>query len=186
MLWDNKGRFWAAFLIGLALPWNSDADSSNTPEAIRAQYVVKTRHFVKVGNPLRDVQTICHYEKTGIPPEESVGQLVEKLLREETGSGSAMPSVKTFHAIRDLKGCDIFFIPADEEANIDNILTALGASETLTISAAKRFIYRGGMIGFVMDENNRVKMEANLKNIQKNNVKVSPDVLEIMTRVINQ
>ena len=33
-----------------------------------------------------------------------------------------MPTVKKFEAIRDLSGCDIFYIPAEEEGDIDNIL----------------------------------------------------------------
>jgi hypothetical protein len=97
-----------------------------------------------------------------------------------------MPTVKKFGAIRDLSGCDIFYIPAEEESEIDNVLVALGASSTLTVSGAQRFILRGGMVGFVMDEDNRIKMEANLANARNKHVHIDVSLLELMLRVIDQ
>ena len=42
------------------------------------------------------------------------------------------------------------------------------------------------MIGFVLDEGNRVKMEANLKNVKDKHIYIDASFLEIMLRVIGQ
>jgi hypothetical protein len=49
-----------------------------------------------------------------------------------------------------------------------------------------RFIMRGGMIGFLIDDQNRVKMEANIANMKKHGVDMNAQVLEIMQRVIRE
>ncbi len=175
-----KKRLWFV-VLAVMLPLATAAQTI-TPEEIRAQYIIKIRPFVQLGNPPHSIREICYYEKPGVPENESVGQLIAKYLRDHATKDI---SVKWFKAIRDFSGCDILFIPESEDSNIDNIISALDASEILTISSAKKFIYRGGMIGFVLDDENRVKMEANLKNTKAKNVKLRAEILELMPNVIN-
>jgi len=173
-------RLWLV-ILAVMLPVVAAAQTI-TPEEIRAQYIIKMRPYIQLGDPPRSIRQICYYEKPGVPENESVGQLIAKYLREHPIKDI---SVKWFKAVRDFSGCDILFIPENEDSNIDNIIATLGESEILTISSAKQFIYRGGMIGFMLDDENHVKMEANLKNAKAKNVKLRAEILELMPHVIN-
>jgi len=176
-----KRRLWFV-VLAVALPLAAAAQTI-APEEIRAQYIIKMHPFIQLGDPPRSIREICYYEKPGVPENESVGQLIVKYLREHPTQDI---SVKWFKAVANFSGCDVFFIPSEEEANIDNIMATLDESETLTISDIKSFIYRGGMIGFVLDDQNHVKMEANLKNAKAKNVKLRAEILELMPHVIDQ
>jgi hypothetical protein len=175
-----KKRLWLVVLVAL-LPLVA-ASQTISPEEIRAQYIIKMRPFVQLGHPPRSIREICYYEEPGVPEDKSVGQLVAKSLRVHR---TKEMSVKWLKAIHEFVGCDILFIPESEDDSIDNIIAALGDSEILTISSAKQFIHRGGMIGFIFDDENRVKMEANLKNAKAKNVKLGAEILEVMPHVIN-
>lgn len=175
---------WVALTPLLVLPATVSVSQGITPEEVRASYILKLRPFVTVGEPAHMIQTICYYEKPGVDAEESVGQILAKYVQGNPSPNGKPLSIKKFEAIRNLSGCDAFYIPANEENNISNILTALGTSSTLTISPAPRFIMRGGMLGFVLDDANHVKMEANLENIKKRGVRIDAQILEIMQQVI--
>jgi hypothetical protein len=182
----NKKWWPIVFSVLLLVPANLSAGQDITPEEVRASYILKLRPFVTMGNPAHIMETICYYEKPGVPLNESVGQILGKYVQTNPAPDGKPLAVKRFQAIRNLTGCDALYIPADEESNIDNILTALDSSPTLTISAANRFIMRGGMLGFVLDDANRVKMEANLENLKKQGVKIDAQILEIMQQVVGQ
>ncbi len=178
----NKKSWWCVALMLAMISSSSNVSADITPEKVKASFILQMPKFVSVGEPPRKVKQICYYEKPGVSIEESTGQLLAQYVNSHPNSGL---SVKRYEAVRDFAGCDLFFIPSHEEANLDNILTVLGTSSTLTISAAKRFIYRGGMIGFVMDDENHIRMEANLKNIRGKNILIDAQLLEIMQQVIN-
>lgn len=175
---------YSVFMALLFMPINTSIGQTITAEEVKASYMLKLGGYTQVDSPPRAIATICYYEKAGVPLSDSVGQILEKYVQSKPLLNGKPISVKKFQAIRNLNNCDMFYIPADEEANIDSILTALGTSPTLTVSAAPRFVLRGGMIGFVMDDEDRVKMEANLANLKKRNVKIDPGILEIMQQVV--
>ena len=168
----------------LAAPILLGAGQEITPEEVKASYILKLYPFVLIGTSAAPHQyRMCYLEKPGEPPEDSVGQLLAKYLQEHTGSGTII-SARKFHAVGDFSGCDVVYIAEDEEANIDGILAKIGSAPVLTISSVKSFIYRGGMIEFVTDDANRVKMAGNLHNIKASHVTVDAEVLEIMQQVI--
>lgn len=176
-------RALGAIAILSVMPANVSVGADISPEAIKATYIIQMQNFITVGNPLHKINKICYYEKQLTPPSESVGQQLEEYVR--THNKNELPTIKRFEAIGDFSGCDILYIPATNESNIENIITARGLSETVTVSSVQRFILRGGMIGFVMDEENRVKLEANLKNAKEKNIHIDAQLLEIMQRVLN-
>lgn len=170
-------------LLAAFLPLSARAEEVAS-EAVKALYILKLRTYVTVSEPPRVPQTICYYEKPGIELNESVGQLIAKYNAASPDRGGHPLSVKWLQAIRDFSGCDILYIPGQEEAVLTSALTTLGNSSTLTISSIPQFIYKGGMIGFLLDDNNHVKMEGNMQNLQGKKVRVDAQILEIMQHVI--
>lgn len=176
---------WCAFVPLLFVPASMGASMEVSPEAIKASYILKLPQFVKVNDASRHLRTVCYYEKSGVPYAESVGQIMAKYLKENPMPGNGV-EVRWIKAIRNLSssGCDLFYIPASEDGVIDNILASLGDSSTLTVSAADRFILRGGMLGFTVDAEGRVKMSANLENVRKKGIWIDAGILEIMEQVL--
>lgn len=181
---SHTGRPWLVILLLLlVLPARISTAQGVTSEEVKASYLLQFSKYAWVDQPPRRVKEICYYEKSGVPENESTGQILTKYTREHPGSGL---SVKWYKAINSFSGCDMVFIPAEEEDSVDNILTALGSSPILTVSGAKRFVFRGGMIGFTLDDANHVKMEGNLRNMRAHHVEMDTLVLELMQQVIGK
>lgn len=167
----------------LTLPASTGAADAMSPEAVKAAYILKMQAFVRLGDPPQKVQKICYFEKAGVPADQSVGQIMAQYIKDHPKENPFNASVVWMKAIRDLKTCDFFYIPMEEDSSVENIIKELGNNPTLTFSSAKRFILRGGMIGFYLDENNRVVMEGNLINMRDQKVNVDAQILEIMKDV---
>lgn len=182
----HSNRWLCAFIPLLFVPASVGSSAEVSPEAIKASYILKLRQFVKVENSSRHINSICYYEKAGVPYSESVGQIMAKYVQENVDPSGKGMDIKWIKAIRNLStaGCDVFYIPASEDSVVDNIISSLGDSSTMTVSAADRFIQRGGMLGFLVDAEGRVKMSANLENIRKKGVWIDAGILEIMEQVI--
>lgn len=79
--------------------------------------------------------------------------------------------------------CHILFISASEEEHLEEILLALKGQPVLTISDIENFSERGGMMGFVID-NNRIKFIVNKNAIVAAGFNIDPQLLEIALKVI--
>lgn len=99
--------------------------------------------------------------------------------REVKGKSLAMARVKDLNA---LEACDMVYISRSEERQFPLILQRLQGTHVLTVSDIPQFARKGGMIGFVT-ENERVKIEVNQQNIRQAGLKVSAKLLEV-ARVI--
>lgn len=143
--------------------------------------LIQMQKFLTIGDSGQPVQNFCYYEESNTPAAESVGQIV-------AAASKASPdkiklNVKHFEAINNFSGCDLLYIPDAAENNLSNILSVTAGMPIVTVSTVKRFIYRGGMIGFVLDNQNRIKIEANTRNMTAGNVQIDPQLLEIMLHV---
>ncbi len=87
--------------------------------------------------------------------------VLEETVRGEKVAGHAF-TVRHYHAVAEIQNCHILFISAAEADNIDAVLATLKGRAILTVSDAKDFAARGGMIQFVT-ENNRIRLRINLE-----------------------
>lgn len=180
----SRWKGWYALAASLLVPTSTALGADTSPEAIKAVYILQMQKFVVVGSASRTPNLICYYERPGVPPEESVGQQIERYVHAHAAESPLV--VKRFEAVHNFSGCDILFVPAAEESYLNNILAALGNSSTLTVSEVERFILRGGMVGFVEDESHRIRMETNLTNAKAKDVHIDASLLEVMQRVLGR
>lgn len=88
-----------------------------------------------------------------------------------------------------LKSCHLLFIcpsiPTDNpgELNLENILGHLEGSPVLTVGEVDGFITAGGMINFVVEENN-ITFEINKRAADRSGVRLSSKLLRLAIRVI--
>ena len=82
---------------------------------------------------------------------------------------------------RELPGdCDLLVIADREAVKLPHILQRIDYSSIVTVSDISGFTRRGGMIGFVSDED-RIKLEINIDKLRSANIKINADLLELAT-----
>lgn len=80
-------------------------------------------------------------------------------------------------------GCHIAFISSSEEPRLAEIASALKSAPVLTVSDIDNFAERGGIIGFVTQDN-KVKVAVNTKVAGGAGLRVDAQLLEIAVKVI--
>ena len=83
--------------------------------------------------------------------------------------------------VRRVKGhltCHILFIASSEKDNLKKILQRLAGSCALTVSDIEDFASRGGIIGFLTEEN-RVRFEINVDAAERAGLRVSSKLLKL-------
>lgn len=158
------------------------AQAQNFSDAeIKAAYIMKLSKFVTWNGQHLNHINFCYIESSS-ESEGSVGTSLARLVRAKNIGGEW--SVRSLRNIDNISNCNMLFIADTEEGSVSTILSKAHNYDILTMSDVRRFIYKEGMLGFALDDDNRVKMEANLNNIRKTNVMVSATVLELMQEVI--
>ncbi|MCU1286407.1 MAG: hypothetical protein JWO13_2757 [Acidobacteriales bacterium] len=79
-------------------------------------------------------------------------------------------------------GCRIVFIGNSEAARLEKLLPSLNKMGALTVSDIPRFINRGGMIQFVLNEN-RIRFEVNLTPAETAGLTLSSELLKVAASV---
>ena len=168
-------------LCGIVLSGVARAQSFSDAQ-IKAAYIFKLAKFVTVNGEHLNHINFCYLESPNQDADSSVGKSFAQLVRAKNAGGTW--STNALRSAEGIGRCNMLFIGDTEEGSLSSILAQTNGKDILTMSDARRFIYKDGMLGFVLDEDSRVKMEANLNNIHKTNVMISATVLELMQQVI--
>lgn len=178
---NSKGLI-AACMMVVALAAQPVVAQSFSDAQIKAVYIVKLGKFISWNGQKRSPINFCYMESSRTSEDASVGQNLEKFVKGKGLSGEwKVTHVRGSDTFND---CEILFIADSEESSLQGVLAKTDGQDILTVSDVKRFIFKDGMLGFALDDQSRVKMEANLKNIRKTKVQVSAQVLEFMQQVI--
>ncbi|MGH9351569.1 MAG: YfiR family protein [Terriglobia bacterium] len=78
--------------------------------------------------------------------------------------------------------CRVLFISSSEDSALNDVLSTLGRSSVLTVSDMPQFIERGGMVGFIL-QNNRVRFEINLAAAKSAGLTLSSQLLKLAASV---
>jgi YfiR/HmsC-like len=91
-------------------------------------------------------------------------------------------AIKHFKPGDDLSGCEVVFVSATDPRKISAILARLKGEAVLTVGESRGFCSSGGMIGFAMQDN-KVKLEINLKAAQRSRLQISSKLLSLASLV---
>lgn len=177
----KKYIFICLILFGAVAYWGGARAQSFSDVEIKAAYIMKLAKFVTWNGRHLNHINFCYIDSTR-DDDTSVGANFQRLVRAK-GAGNGW-SVRKLRGMNGIEQCNMLFIADTEEGSISSILSRVNKQDILTMSDARRFIYKDGMLGFVLDDENRVKMVANLKNIRKTRVMISATVLELMEEVV--
>ena len=81
-----------------------------------------------------------------------------------------------------LARCDVLFICASEAGHLDSLLPLTEGSYAVTVSDIPEFVQRGGMIGFVT-ENNKVRFDIHLEPVEREKIKIRSQLLELARQI---
>lgn len=116
--------------------------------------------------------------------EDPFGAYLEDAIRDEHVDNRVL-AVRRLSAADDAQACRILFISRSESARVDAILQHLKPSTALTVSDARGFGERGGMVGFVT-EDNRVRLRINLEAARAAGLTISSKLLRVADVVADQ
>jgi hypothetical protein len=107
--------------------------------------------------------------------------VIQKTMEGESVNGR--PSQTTVPATpEDARVCQILFVGRSETGRLAPLLAAVRDRPVLTVSDAARFTTRGGMIGFVL-EDDRVRFDVNLAAAKRSGLQISSRLLRVARNV---
>lgn len=91
--------------------------------------------------------------------------------------GKSKLVVAPIEAASDVTACDALFLSTSERARWPQIRAALGTRPILTLSEMVGFVRDGGMVA-LMDVDNRLRFDVNLKAVRKGGLTINTDTLK--------
>jgi hypothetical protein len=113
----------------------------------------------------------------GVLGKDPFGDVLDKAILKKVVAGRTL-TIRRFAGLAALEPCAILFISSSEMPLLPEILQRLQGASVLTVGEADRFARRGGMIGFVL-EDNRVKLEVNRAAAEKAGLQLSSKLLAV-------
>lgn len=113
----------------------------------------------------------------GIVGKDNFGGFIEELVKGENIKGHPI-KIQRYKSAKEILHCHILFVPAKESAQMKETLTSVKDKSILTVSDAKDFVQRGGIVRFYK-ENNKIKLEINLTSANAKQLNISSKLLSV-------
>ena len=162
-----------AFLLALAAADTSTGSApAVTESAVKAAFLCGFAEFVEwPGAPAGDPLVI------GILGEDPFGALLDETVKNRALQNKPL-ALKRVHTVEDAAHCQIVYVSASEKRNLDSILRALAKASVLTVSDIDGFAERGGVIGFVTEQQ-RVRFHINVEAADRAGLQISSRLLKL-------
>lgn len=113
----------------------------------------------------------------GILGKNVFGEHLEKTIHDRKVNNRSF-QFRTFQSVSEATNCHILFISASEKSDYPNIVSALHNASVLTVSEADGFLKAGGMINFLLEENN-IRFQISDEAAKKARLKISSKLLSL-------
>lgn len=113
----------------------------------------------------------------GVLGDDPFGSFIDQTMMGEKVSNRSVV-VKRFRNADDFGACQILFVSQSEAGHLEHIMARLRDRSVLTVSDIDGFTERGGIIGFIPD-NDRIKLGVNVDAAKAANVTISSKLLRI-------
>jgi YfiR/HmsC-like len=156
-------------------PGLSSAERDPLPEyPVKAAFLYHFVEFVEWprSSPLPPAKVTI-----GVLGRDPFSDVLDKAILKKVVAGRTL-TIRRFASLQDLEACEILFISTSEMQHLPQILQRLQGAAVLTVGEADRFARRGGMIGFVL-EDDRVRLEVNRAATEKAGLQVSSKLLAV-------
>jgi hypothetical protein len=177
-----RRRAWVLAAALLLLSFTSPsvrAQSHPTEFQVKAAYLYNFGKFVRwpaASNPGTAAFEICVLGK------DPFAAVLETTVAGESIDRKGI-TVKRVSNLQEPSQCNILFISSSEETRLKAILAATQHLSILTVSDIPRFAERGGVIGFVVQED-KIRFEVNLGAAEQSHLALSSELLKVASHVI--
>lgn len=117
----------------------------------------------------------------GILGTDPFGSVIDDAVKEKKAQGRAIV-VKRATVAKELAECQTVFFGSSEDSQMKESLSAFEGRGVLTVGESDEFMQQGGMIRFVLVENN-VRFEINVDSAHKAGLKISSQLLKLAKTV---
>jgi hypothetical protein len=169
-------------LVGLLLTqvpalWCPAQPPKPTEDDVKAAYLINFGKFVRrsVTTAPRSSFDICLVGRDGIGPS------LDSLAANSTVDNLPV-HIEHLADVSATKSCAIVFLSSTEGDRIREDLAILGNSDILTVSDARDFLERGGMIQFIL-VSNHVRFSVNLDAVSRTHLVLSSELLRVAASV---
>ncbi|HEX7830133.1 MAG TPA: YfiR family protein [Thermoanaerobaculia bacterium] len=150
--------------------------------AATAEYRVKAAFLYKFATYIRWPAATSGTPATtfviGILGSDPFGASLDDVVRDQTVQGRAIRITRLTRQ-EDALACDLVFVASSEEANLGKILAFLKEAPVLTVSDVDQFAEKGGMIGLVTTDDNRIRFDINKAVLERAGLKASSQLLQL-------
>lgn len=154
--------------------WSDAADAKREDE-LKAGYLFNFVKFVEWPAAAADAITLCFVGGDGIQDALATGIAGKKVAHRDL-------LVRRVGQAKDVAGCSLLYLDAATMSANRGPFPGTAAMSVLTVSNASGFIRSGGMIE-LFTENNRLRFNINVDNIQRAGLHVSSSLLELAASV---
>lgn len=168
------------FINTLSVPSSSASTQSELESKVKAAYINNFTRFVYWKN--QQQSGTKNQIVIGVLGSDNIGEILEDFSKKKNDDQSII--VKKFKKrVSEISDCNLLFIAQSEQQQLSQILKQVEGANVLTVSDIPGFAKRGGMIGFFIEQN-RVRIEINIKATNKAGLKISAKLLEV-ARIID-
>jgi len=164
--------FGLIFIFGLE---GSAQDSALTEYQIKAAFLYHFAQFVEW--PPQAFAGPKSPLIIGVLGENVFGDNLEQTIRNKTINNHPF-QFKEFHSVEEATNCHILFICPSEKNRLPKILEAVIGTSVLTVSETDHFTEAGGMINFVI-KNDEIRFQINDEAAKKAGLKISSKLLSL-------
>jgi hypothetical protein len=160
------------------------------PGMARAAQSGPTQYDVEAAYLVRFTEFLRFPPEVASAPSLNICVLGEDPFRDELKRLSAADRVgrqpiqaHSTQTVNDLKGCAIVFLSSSESAQLDQDLKMLEGKDLLTVSDIPKFLDRGGMIQFLVEQDH-VRFAINMNAVNRTRIGISSELIKVARHVI--
>lgn len=113
--------------------------------------------------------------------DDPFGSAIDEAVEGKRAAGREI-AVTRLDVVEQANACEVLFIAASEEHELERILETLGEAPVLTVGDIDDFAERGGMINLT-NEGNHVRFEINVDALERAGLRASSQLLRLATIV---
>jgi hypothetical protein len=163
-------------------PISSSAEPAHpTQSQVKAAYLFNCGKFVRWGG---DRVTTAGPLEICVLGRDPFGAVLDSTVAGESIDGRKI-TIRRLAKVQDTASCSILFIGESDWNQLSAILAAAQHFGALTVSDMPHFAERGGIIGFVMQEN-RIRFEVNRNAAEQSHLVLSSELLKVASKVIEK
>lgn len=176
----RKAALAIAFLLLNAL-YSPAQGGRPTESQVKAAYLYNFGKFVKWP---QDRATAADFFGICILGKDPFGEVLDATVRRESIDGKQI-KVQRLSRIQEATSCSVLFVSSSEENHLVTILPAAQRLSLLTVSDIKQFSERGGIVGFVSQQD-RIRFEVNREAAEQSHLLLSSDLLKVAVKVFDK